>query len=181
MAIYALDGISPDLPSHGEYWIAPSADVIGRVRMLTNASIWFGAVLRGDNEWISVGQGSNIQDGCVLHSDLGAALTIGSNCTIGHKAILHGCEIGDNSLIGMGAIVLNHAKIGKNCLIGAGALIPEGKIIPDNALVVGQPGKVIRLLDDEAAEKLKLSAEGYQRNWKRFAAGLRDKQRDSLL
>ncbi len=140
--------------------------------MLRDASIWFGAVVRGDNEWITVGQGSNVQDGCVLHTDMGAPLTIGTNCTIGHKAILHGCDIGDNSLIGMGAIVLNHATIGRNCLIGAGALIPEGKTIPDNSLVVGQPGKIIRVLDDKAAAKLTLSAEGYQKNWKRFAAGL---------
>jgi carbonic anhydrase/acetyltransferase-like protein (isoleucine patch superfamily) len=172
MAVYALDGISPVLPSVGEYWIAPSADVIGRVRVMVDASIWFGAVIRGDNEWITIGQGSNVQDACVLHTDLGAPLTIGTNCTIGHKAILHGCEIGDNSLIGMGAIVLNHAKIGKNCLIGAGALIPEGKVIPDNSLVVGQPGKIIRVLGEEAVAKLRLSAESYQRNWKKFAAGL---------
>jgi carbonic anhydrase/acetyltransferase-like protein (isoleucine patch superfamily) len=172
MPVYALDGVSPECPSDGQYWIAPSADVIGKVRLLQNASIWFGAVLRGDNEWITVGQGSNIQEACVLHTDMGAPLTIGTNCTIGHKAILHGCDIGDNSLIGMGAIVLNHARIGRNCLIGAGALIPEGKVIPDNSLVVGQPGKIIRVLDDEAAALLTLSAEGYQRNWKRFAAGL---------
>jgi carbonic anhydrase/acetyltransferase-like protein (isoleucine patch superfamily) len=173
MPLYALDGQSPELPAAGTFWIAASADVVGKIRVLTNASIWFATVLRGDNEWITLGQGSNVQDGCVLHTDMGAPLTIGSNCTIGHKAILHGCTIGDNSLIGMGAIVLNHAQIGKNCLIGAGALIPEGKIIPDNSLVVGQPGKVIRLLDDQAAAKLTLSAESYQRNWKRFAAGLK--------
>lgn len=172
MAICSLDNIRPELPVEGQYWIAPSADVIGRVRLLQDASIWFGAVLRGDNEWITVGQGSNVQDGCVLHTDLGAPLIIGTNCTIGHKAILHGCEIGDNSLVGMGAIVLNHAKIGKNCLIGAGALIPEGKVIPDNSLVVGQPGKVIRVVSDEAAAKLTASALSYQKNWKRFAGGL---------
>jgi carbonic anhydrase/acetyltransferase-like protein (isoleucine patch superfamily) len=172
MAVYALDGICPDLPGEGHYWIAPSADVIGKVRLLDNASIWFGAVLRGDNEWITVGQGSNVQEGCVLHTDMGAPLTIGTNCTIGHKAILHGCQIGDNSLIGMGAIVLNHAKIGKNCLIGAGALIPEGKVIPDNSLVVGQPGKIIRVLGEEAAARLTASAVSYQKNWKSFASGL---------
>jgi carbonic anhydrase/acetyltransferase-like protein (isoleucine patch superfamily) len=172
MPLYVLDGISPELPDQGHYWVAPSADVIGKVRLLNDASIWFGAVLRGDNEWITIGQGSNVQDGCVLHTDMGAPLTIGTNCTIGHKAILHGCTIGDNSLIGMGAIMLNHVKIGRNCLIGAGALIPEGKTIPDNSLVVGQPGKIIRVLDDAAAAKLTLSAESYQRNWKRFAAGI---------
>jgi carbonic anhydrase/acetyltransferase-like protein (isoleucine patch superfamily) len=173
MALYALDNISPDLPGEGHYWIAPSADVIGKVKLLADASVWFGAVIRGDNEWIVVGQGSNIQDACVLHSDMGAPLTIGTNCTIGHKAILHGCEIGDNTLIGMGAIVLNHAKIGKNCLIGAGALIPERKVIPDNSLVMGQPGKIVRTLTDEGVAQLTLSAEGYQQNWKRFAKGLK--------
>jgi carbonic anhydrase/acetyltransferase-like protein (isoleucine patch superfamily) len=170
--IYALDGVSPELPEQGHYWIAPSADVIGRVRLLKDASIWFGAVLRGDNELITVGEGSNVQEACVLHTDPGAPLTIGTNCTIGHKAILHGCTIGDNSLIGMGAIVLNHATIGKNCLIGAGAMITERKVIPDNSLVMGVPGKVIRTLDDEAVAGLTQSALNYQNNWKRFAAGL---------
>jgi carbonic anhydrase/acetyltransferase-like protein (isoleucine patch superfamily) len=156
MPLYVLDGTSPELPDQGHCWIAPSADVIGKVRLLNDASIWFGAVLRGDNEWITIGQGSNVQDGCVLHTDMGAPLTIGTNCTIGHKAILHGCTIGDNSLIG----------------IGAGALIPEGKTIPDNSLVVGQPGKIIRVLDEDAATKLTDSAQSYQKNWKRFAKGL---------
>jgi carbonic anhydrase/acetyltransferase-like protein (isoleucine patch superfamily) len=172
MTLYNLDGVSPDLPDEGHYWIAPSADVMGRVRLLRDASVWFGAVLRGDNEWLTIGEGSNVQDGCVLHSDLGAPLTIGRDCTIGHKAILHGCTIGDNSLVGMGAIVLNHAVIGKNCLIGAGALVPERKVIPDNSLVVGSPGKVIRSLDDEAVAGLLKSAQGYVRNWKRFSTGL---------
>ncbi len=172
MPLYTLDGISPETAGAGQFWVAPSADVIGRVRLLTNASVWFGAVLRGDNEWITVGQGSNVQDGCVLHTDMGAPLTIGTNCTIGHKAILHGCAIGHNSLVGMGAIILNHAKIGQNCLIGAGTLISEGKVIPDNSLVVGQPGKVIRTLDSAAAAKLTAAAESYQRNWEHFAATL---------
>lgn len=172
MTVYALDGVSPELPGEGHYWIAPTADVMGRVRLLKDASVWFGAVLRGDNEWIEVGEGSNVQDGCVLHTDMGAPLTIGRNCTIGHKAILHGCTIGDNSLIGMGAIILNHVKVGRNCLVGAGALIPEGKEIPDNSLVVGQPGKVIRQIDAAGAEKLTQSALSYQRNWQRFARGL---------
>lgn len=172
MTIYNLDGVSPDLPDDGAYWIAPSADVMGRVRLHRDASVWFGAVLRGDNELIVIGEGSNIQDGCVLHSDMGAPLTIGRNCTIGHKAILHGCTIGDNSLIGMGAIVLNNAVIGKNCLIGAGALVPERKVIADNSLVVGAPGKVIRILDEEAVAGLLKSAQSYVRNWQRFAKGL---------
>lgn len=170
MTVYALDGISPELAD--ESWTAPSADVIGRVRLLHHASVWFGAVLRGDNEWITIGEGSNVQDGCVLHTDMGAPLMIGSHCTIGHKAILHGCVIGDNSLIGMGAVVLNHAVIGKNCLIGAHALIAEGKIIPDNSLVVGAPGKIIRTLNDVDVLGLRKSAEGYVRNWQHFAKGL---------
>jgi carbonic anhydrase/acetyltransferase-like protein (isoleucine patch superfamily) len=172
MAIYLLDGIAPDLPGDGHYWIAPSADVIGKVRLLAMASVWFHAVLRGDNEWIEIGEGSNVQDGCVLHTDMGCPLTIGRDCTIGHKAILHGCTIGDNSLIGMGATVLNRAVIGRNCLIGANALIPEGKIIPDNSLVVGAPGKVLRTLDDDATAKLTASAQSYVRNWQRFKRGL---------
>lgn len=172
MALHTLDGISPVLPDAGLYWIAPSADVIGKVRLLRDASVWFHAVLRGDNEWIEVGEGSNVQDGCVLHTDMGSPLTIGRNCTIGHKAILHGCTIGDNSLIGMGATVLNNVVIGRNCLIGANALIPEGKTIPDNSLVVGAPGKVIRVIDAEGAAQLTRSAEGYVRNWKRYATGL---------
>lgn len=172
MTVYSLDGATPEFPVAGTYWVAASADLIGKVRLRHNTSVWFHAVLRGDNEWIEVGEGSNVQDGAVLHTDMGAPLTIGANCTIGHKAILHGCTIGDNSLIGMGATVLNHVKIGRNCLIGANALIAEGKVIPDNSLVVGAPGKVIRTLDEAAAARLTGSAEGYVRNWKRFAAGL---------
>jgi carbonic anhydrase/acetyltransferase-like protein (isoleucine patch superfamily) len=172
MPIYSLDGQAPELPAKDQFWIAPSAEVIGKVRLHALASIWFGAVLRGDNEWIDVGEGSNIQEHCTLHTDMGAPLSIGRNCTIGHGAILHGCTIGDGSLIGMGATVLNHAKIGKHCLIGANALVPEGKVIPDGSLVVGSPGKVIRELDEEARGQLEQSALGYQRNWKRFAKGL---------
>jgi carbonic anhydrase/acetyltransferase-like protein (isoleucine patch superfamily) len=172
MTLYTLDGIAPELPEAGRYWIAGSADVIGKVRLRHDASVWFQAVLRGDNEWIEVGEGSNVQDGAVLHTDMGSPLTIGKNCTIGHKAILHGCIIGDNSLVGMGATVLNNVVIGRNCLIGANALIPEGKVIPDNSLVVGAPGKIIRTLDDDAAQRLTRSAEGYVRNWKRYAAGM---------
>jgi carbonic anhydrase/acetyltransferase-like protein (isoleucine patch superfamily) len=170
MPIYSFNDVQPELAL--ESWVAPSADLIGKVRLLHLASVWFGAVLRGDNEWITVGEGSNVQDGCVLHTDLGAPLTIGSHCTIGHAAILHGCTIGDGSLIGMGAVVLNHAVIGNGCLIGAKALIPEGKIIPDHSLVVGAPGKVIRMLDQEAVAGLLKSAAGYVRNWQRFKAGL---------
>ena len=172
MTVYALDGISPELPEEGEYWIAPSAVVIGKVRLERNASVWFGAVLRGDNELILVGENSNVQDACVLHTDPGAPLTIGRNCTIGHRAILHGCAIGDNTLIGMGATVLHRARIGANCLIGANTLITEGKVIPDNSLVMGAPGKVVGELNAEALAKLPKSAEGYVKNWQRFVKGL---------
>lgn len=172
MTVYALGGIAPELPEEGSYWIAPDAAVIGRVKLEHNASVWFGAVVRGDNELILVGENTNVQDGAVLHTDPGLALTIGRNCTIGHKAILHGCTIGDNTLIGMGAVVLNRASIGRNCLIGANALITEGKVIPDNSLVMGQPGKVVGELNDEAVAKLTRSAENYVRNWRRFAPGL---------
>lgn len=172
MPCYALDGISPELPDEGEYWLAPDAVLIGRVRIERNASVWFGAVLRGDNEFIVVGENSNVQDGAVLHTDPGMLLTIGKNCTIGHRAILHGCQIGDNSLIGMGATILNGAKIGANCLIGANALVTEGKVIPDNSLVVGSPAKVVRSLGDDAEANLAKSAAGYVRNWQRYAKGL---------
>ncbi len=170
MTLYLLDGISPDIDQ--DSWVAPSADVIGKVRLAKGTSIWFGAVLRGDNEWISIGEGSNVQDGCVLHTDMGAPLDIGRNCTLGHKAILHGCKIGEQTLIGMGAVVLNHALIGARCLIGAHALIPEGKIIPDGSLVIGAPGRVARVLGQEEQAGLLKSAQGYQRNWQRFKAGL---------
>jgi carbonic anhydrase/acetyltransferase-like protein (isoleucine patch superfamily) len=172
VTLYRLDNVLPEVPASGDCWIAPSADVIGKVRLLRNASVWFAAVLRGDNEWITVGEGSNIQDGAVGHTDIGAPLTIGSNCTIGHRAILHGCTISDGSLVGMGATVLNHAVIGKNCLIGANALITEGKVIPDKSLVVGSPGKVVRQLTDHDIAGLRRSAENYVANWKRFKTGL---------
>lgn len=173
MTIYSLDGVSADVPECGDYWIAPDANVIGRVRVGEAASIWFGATLRGDNELIDLGAGSNIQENCVLHTDPGYPLLIGANCTIGHKAMLHGCQIGDGSLIGMGATVLNGAKIGKGCLIGAGALITEGKEIPDGALVMGAPGKVIRELDETARAGLLASAANYQANMRRFRDGLK--------
>ena len=172
MAIYQLNGDQPELPANGACWIAPSADVIGKVRLLQDASIWFAAVLRGDNEWITLGQGSNIQDGAICHTDMDAPLLIGAGCTIGHRAILHGCTISDGSLIGMGATVLNHAVIGKNCLIGANSLITEGKIIPDNALVVGSPGRIVRQLSDDEITSLSRSAANYVANWKRFKTGL---------
>jgi carbonic anhydrase/acetyltransferase-like protein (isoleucine patch superfamily) len=173
MAVYELEGAAPKLPPEGEYWIAENATVLGRVEIQRGASIWFSAVLRGDNERILVGEGSNIQDGAVLHTDAGIPLTIGRECTIGHQAILHGCTVGDNSLIGMGATVLNHARIGQNCVVGAKALIPEGRVIADNSLVVGMPGKVIRTLTDEEIEGLTKMALGYTNNWKRYLRSFR--------
>lgn len=172
MTLFALDGTGPAVPAEGSYWIAPNAIVLGKVRLGEDASVWFGAVLRGDTELIAIGERSNVQDLCVIHTDSGYPATIGRDCTIGHRAILHGCTIGDNSLIGMGAIVLNGARIGKNCLIGAGALIPERMEIPDNSMVLGMPGKVKRSLDDNAAKMLTLPAAFYTTNWKRFARGL---------
>jgi len=173
MTIYALEGIAPELPAEGRFWVAPNATVIGKVRLEAMASVWFGAVIRGDNDWITIGENSNVQDGAVLHTDPGLPLLVGRNCTIGHKAILHGCEVGDNTLIGMGAVILNRARIGSNCLIGANALITEGKVIPDNSLVMGQPGKVMGELNEETIAGLTRSAESYVRNWQRFAAGLK--------
>lgn len=171
--IWDLDGISPELPVSGDFWVAPDANVIGRVVIEDGASVWFGSTLRGDNEEIRVGRGSNVQENCVLHTDMGFPLSVGADCTIGHKAMLHGCTIGAGSLIGMGAVVLNGAVIGAGCLIGAGALITEGKVIPDGSLVMGAPGKVVRELDAESREKLLRSAEGYRRNMRRFRAGLK--------
>jgi len=169
--IYALDGITPDIAP--DAWVAPDANIIGKVVLEAGASVWFGATLRGDNEEIRIGQGSNVQENCVLHTDMGYPLIIGADCTIGHKAMLHGCIIGDGTLIGMGATILNGAKIGRGCLIGACALITEGKEIPDGSLVMGSPGKVVRLLDDEARARLLASAAGYRANARRFRAGLR--------
>ena len=168
--IYALDGHAPELRAGA--WAAPSADLIGKVLLEEAANVWFGAVLRGDNEVLVVGRGSNVQDNAVLHTDMGVSMVIGANCTIGHRAMLHGCEIGDGTLIGMGATILNGAKIGKGCLIGACALITEGKEIPDGALVMGSPGKVVRMLEPEEQARLLRSAEGYRRNALRYAKGL---------
>ena len=173
MTIYALGDSKPQLPPQGEYWVAPSASVIGNVILHPNASVWFGAVLRGDNDPITVGPDSKIQDGSVLQTDMGSPLTLGRGVTVGHKAMLHGCEVGDYSLIGIGAVVLNGVRIGRNCIIGANALITEGKVIPDNSLVVGQPGKVVRERDPAHIAVLQMSAEHYVQNWKRFAGELR--------
>lgn len=169
--IYELDGIAPELAPTA--WVAPDANLIGKVILEDGASVWFGSTLRGDNEWIRIGKGSNVQESSILHTDMGFPLTVGENCTIGHRAMLHGCTIGDGSLIGMGATILNGAKIGKGCLIGACALITEGKEIPDGSLVMGSPGRVVRTLDEEAMRRLLRSAEGYQANAERFRAGLK--------
>lgn len=169
--IYALDNIAPQIDPSS--WVAPDANLIGRVVLEAEASVWFGATLRGDNEEIRVGRGSNVQESCVLHTDIGYPLLIGANCTIGHKTMLHGCTIGEGSLIGMGATILNGAKIGKGCLIGACALVTEGKEIPDGSLVMGSPGRVVRLLDEAARDGLLLSASGYRANAARFRKGLR--------
>ena len=169
--IYTLDGIAPTI---GRYvWIAPGAHVMGKVVLEDEAGIWFGVTLRGDNEVIHIGRGTNVQENVVCHTDMGFPLTVGADCTIGHKAMLHGCTIGNGTLIGMGATILNGAVIGAGCLIGAGALVTEGKVIPDGSLVMGAPGKVVRDLDDEARAKLLASAEGYRANARRFMKGLR--------
>lgn len=173
MPIYALDGIAPQIdPDIG--WIAPSAVLVGDIVVGSEVGIWFGVVARGDIERITIGARTNVQENCVLHTDSGYPLDIGANCTIGHSAIVHGCSIGDNTLIGMGATVLSGARIGKNCLIGANALITEGKVIPDNSMVVGAPGKVIREIDAAGIQALAASAERYVKNARRFAAGLVD-------
>lgn len=172
MAVYNLGDIVPELPNDGEYWIAPNAAVIGRVILKKNASVWWGATLRGDNDPIIIGENSNVQDGSVLHTDTGSPLTLGSNVTVGHLVMLHGCTIGDNSLVGIGSIILNGAKIGKNCLIGANCLITEGKEIPDNSLVMGAPGKVVRELSEMQAQVMAAGAQHYVANWKRYRAEL---------
>jgi carbonic anhydrase/acetyltransferase-like protein (isoleucine patch superfamily) len=172
MTVYSLADKKPQLPAAGEYWIAPNAVVVGDVTLKPGASVWFGAVVRGDNDPIVIGENSNIQDGSVLHSDPGEPLIIGANVTVGHMAMLHSCEIGDGTLIGIGAVVLGRAKIGKNCLIGANALITEDKEIPDGSLVMGQPGKVVRMLEPGQIAALQASAEHYVQNWKRYASGL---------
>jgi len=168
MSRYALGTVAPQIPESGDYWIAPTASVIGDVALADNASVWFGAVLRGDLELISLGENSNVQDNCVLHTDPGFPLTIGRDCTIGHMVMLHGCSIGDGSLIGIGATILNGARIGPGCLIGAHALIPEGKEIPPRSLVMGMPGRVVRELTEEEADGLIEPARRYVQNWQRY-------------
>ncbi len=171
--IYELDGQRPEYPADGRYWIAPSAAVIGKVRLKSDTSVWFGAVLRGDNEWIELGERSQVQDNATLHTDPGFPLAIGPDCVIGHNVILHGCMIGSNALIGMGAIVLNGARIGAYSLVGAGALVTEGKSFPERSLIVGAPARAVRTLDDDAAQGIAAGADFYVRNFKRYAKGLR--------
>ncbi len=173
MALYELDGVAVQTPPGGSFWVAPSAILIGKVRLQTDASVWFNVVARGDNELIDIGARSNVQDGSVLHTDMGYPLSIGAGVTIGHMAMLHGCTVGDNSLIGIGATVLNGATIGKNCLVGAHALVTEGKVFEDNALIVGAPARKVRTLSADEVAMLTASADHYVQNWKRYAAGLR--------
>lgn len=173
MALYELEGTRVTTPPDGGFWVAPNAVVIGKVVIEEEASIWFGSILRGDNEPIRIGARSNIQDGCVLHTDPGYPLTVGADCTIGHMVMLHGCTIGRGSLIGIGSIVLNGVTIGEECLIGANTLITEGKEIPPRSMVLGSPGKVVRQLEPEDVARFGAAAGRYVRNWKRFAAGLK--------
>ena len=171
MALYELDGLAPRVAESA--WVAESAEVMGNVVLGDNASIWFGAVLRGDNETLTIGAGTNVQDGSVLHSDHGQPLTLGERVTVGHKVVLHGCTVGDESLIGIGAVVLNGARIGKNCLVGAGALVTEGKEFPDGSMILGSPAKAVRQLTPEQMAGLRKSAQTYIDNARRFRAGLR--------
>jgi carbonic anhydrase/acetyltransferase-like protein (isoleucine patch superfamily) len=173
MSLYALDDTVPELPESDDCWVAPGARLIGRVVLRRGASVWFNAVLRGDNEPIVVGEGSNVQDCCVCHTDMGFPLTIGAGCTIGHMAILHGCTIGDGSLVGMGATLLNGAAIGRRSLVGAGALVTEGRSFPDGVMLIGRPAKVARELRPEEIAGLAAAAEVYRRKIARYRDGLR--------
>ena len=168
MPLYELEGVGVETPGEGRYWVAPTAVLIGKVILEDEASVWFGSVLRGDNEPIRVGARSNIQEGCVMHTDPGFPLTVGEDCTIGHMVMLHGCTIGRGSLIGIGSIILNGAKIGEECLIGANTLIAEGKTIPDGSLVVGSPGKVVRQLTPEEIARINETADHYVQNFRRY-------------
>jgi len=174
MPVYRLGTHRPILPEVGEYWIAPDAHVIGQVTLGRDVGVWFGAVLRGDNESITVGDGTNIQEGAMLHVDPGFPVVVGQGCTIGHHAIVHGCTLGDTVLVGMGATILNGAVIGNNCLVGANALVTEGKVFPEGSLIVGSPAKVVRQLDEAAIAKLRQSAANYVSNWQRFTAELEE-------
>jgi len=171
MAIYQLGDDVPRIAASA--WVADSADVIGKVELADEASIWFGAIVRGDTDWLRIGRGTNVQDGSVLHTDAGIELVLGEHVTVGHQVMLHGCTVGDNSLIGIQSVVLNGAKIGKNCLVGAGSLVTEGKEFPDGSLIMGSPAKVVRPLTPEQMARLALSAKHYAENARRFRAGLK--------
>lgn len=173
MTLYSLDGISPTLPENDRFWIAPDANLIGRIIIESGVSIWFGTTLRGDNEPITVRQGTNIQENCVLHTDLGFPLEIGENCTVGHKAMLHGCKIGDGCLVGMGATILNGASLGRDCVVGAGALVTERKAFPERSLVLGAPARVARMIDPSELEQFREAARHYQENIRRYRDGLK--------
>jgi carbonic anhydrase/acetyltransferase-like protein (isoleucine patch superfamily) len=173
MPVYSLDGVHPELPPDGQYWLAPTAIVIGKVRLGANVGLWFGAVARGDGEAIIIGRDSNLQEQVVVHTDPGCPAVIGEGCTIGHGAIIHGCTLGDNVLVGMGATILNRARIGDNSLVGAGALVTEGKEFPAGSMIMGVPAKVVRPLSDDEIARNRKSAAHYVANWQRFAAGLK--------
>lgn len=173
MTIYALGDVAPEFPASGDYWVAPDAILIGRIILEEATSVWFGCTLRGDNEPIRIGAGTNIQEDCVMHTDMGFPLTVGENCTIGHKAMLHGCVIGDGTLVGMGATLLNGSKVGRGCIIGAGALVPEGKEIPDHTLVMGIPCKAIREVDEAGRARNLEAAAHYQRRMRNYKLNLR--------
>ena len=173
MPIYALDDATPELPPEGDYWVAPNAVLIGKVRLLKGASIWWGCVLRGDQDWITIGENSNIQDNSVIHVDPGQPVTIGANCTVGHRVIVHSCTVEDGSLIGMGSTLLNRSRIGKNCLVGANSLVTEGKEFPDGSMIMGAPAKVTRPLGEREFAGLKMSAAGYVFNHQRYARGMK--------
>ncbi len=173
MPLYELGGVAPQVPGDGSVWIAPGAALIGRITLASGVSVWFNAVLRGDNEPITIGRDTNVQDGCVFHTDPGFPLTIGADVTVGHKAILHGCTVGAGCLIGMGAIVMNGARIGASCLLAAGALVTEGKEIPERSLVMGQPAKVVRTLDDPTVRLIREASVRYRARRDQYRTGMR--------
>lgn len=172
MAIYSLGDARPEFPEEGDFWIAPDAIVIGRVRLKRNASVWFGAVLRGDNEWIEIGENSNVQDNSVIHTDIGQPTIVGTHVTIGHSVILHSATVADFVLVGMGSTILSGARIGSYSLIGANTLVPEGKEIPPNSLVLGQPARIVREVSEAQRALIRMSAEVYVQNHRRFRAQL---------
>lgn len=173
MPIYALGDWKPELPAEGDYWVAPDAVLIGRVRLLKGASVWFGAVIRADNDWITIGENSNVQDNSVVHTDPGQPTTIGNNVTVGHKVILHSTAVGDNSLIGMGSTLLNRSKIGNNCLVGANSLIAEGKEFADGSMILGAPARAVKQLPEPQLQMLKISSDVYVKNYRRFRGDLK--------